>query len=515
MNGLSSITIIKELVYTVGNKLNKLLQHLLICCLLPTAYSLLLYSYPPGWSDDILLSHVDPKHRLGPDVDVDDYNNVWAVWDTATWVNGTAEILYSKRDSLGNCLIPETAVSNNPSYSIKPRVAVDASNNVHFVWYDQTPQGMGLWHAKLANDGTVLVPSHLAVNGAGGLGMSMQIALNKYQDINVAWAEGPSGYNQMSYTQLDSLGDYIIEKIRVTPVGLNAYWVGIGVDSFANNHLACRTDSGGITNRLTYSKLDKDGNILISNKVLATGGNNSIVSDQNQNIHIVYTNPTGYDNRIDYLKLDQNGNILIGPQTISMPEILSNTYADMAIDSLQYLHVVWQGDSSAVVHIMYCKMDTLGNYIIAPMKIVYPYQGIEPRIAVDRSNRLHVVWVDGRMNPGVSTDIFYKRGENEPGVEETAQLKPTPLPKITVSPNPFNNSVTIRFFLGQSTSAGTKNMELKIYDVSGKLIKEFNLKSSMVWNGCDDSGKQLPNGVYFLRFETEDHNIVEKLLLVR
>ncbi|MCK4252177.1 hypothetical protein KAX97_12065, partial [candidate division WOR-3 bacterium] len=179
--------------------------------------STMLYAYPPGWSDDILLTPEDTKSRIKPDIDVDTYNNVWAAWDTATWVQGTAEVLYSKRDSLGACLIPETAVSNNPSFSTNVKVAVDGSNNVQFIWRDETPQGIGVWHAKLANDGSEIVPSHLAVSGAGGGGSNRpEMVLNKYNEINIIWDESPSGYNQMNYTKLDSLGNPIIPKIKVS-----------------------------------------------------------------------------------------------------------------------------------------------------------------------------------------------------------------------------------------------------------------------------------------------------------
>ncbi|GAI90526.1 unnamed protein product, partial [marine sediment metagenome] len=85
----------------------------------------------------------------------------------------------------------------------------------------------------------------------------------------------------------------------------------------------------------------------------------------------------------------------------------------MAMDSLQYLHVVWETDSSGIFPIIYAKLDTLGNFIIPPTQIVYPPYTVRgggmPRIAVDPSNKLHLVWVDDRLNPLVSTDIFYKR----------------------------------------------------------------------------------------------------------
>jgi hypothetical protein len=485
--------------------MNKLLLYLLI---LPFFFFLLTsfcYAYPDGWSDDILLTPEDSEPRVTPDVDVDGYNNAWVVWDSATWINGTGEILYSKRDSLGNCLIPESVVSNNPSFSTLPRIAVDSSNNIHIIWRDETPQGIGIWYAKLANDGSVIVPSHLAVSGAGGTGGSglPELALNRNKETNIIWDEHPSGYNQMDYTKLDSLGDTLIAKIRVSPENIYAYWPGIGTDSFANNHCAYRTDSGGTSDRLTYSKLDKDGGFLVNNKVLTSGGLPTLISDQNQNIHVIYSDPTGPGNRVEYLKLDNDGNILIGPNQVS-PSQYSCTYCHMAIDSLQYLHVVWQADSSADVHIMYAKLDTMGNFIIPPMKIVYPYQGIMPRIAVDRSNRLHVVWVDGRLYPG--GDIFYKRGENEPGVEETAECSLPDALCLEVYPNPFTEKINIKLQIPSTKSQTNPNFQatLKIYDINGRLVKSFNHltnspSNQMIWSGTDDKGNHLPAGVYFLR----------------
>jgi hypothetical protein len=513
LNGLSSITIISGPGYTVGNKLNKLLQHLLICCLLPTAYSLLLYAYPPGWSDDILLTPEDTKSRIKPDIDVDEYNNVWAVWDTATWVSGTAEVLYSKRDSLGACLIPETVVSNNPSFSTNIKVAVDGSNNVQFIWRDETPKGIGVWHAKLANDGSVIVPSHVAVIGAGGAGTNRpEMVLNKYNEINIIWDESPSGYHQMNYTKLDTFGNPIIERIRVSIENVNALWPGIGIDSFANNHMAYRTDDTVSAYRLTYTKLDKDGNILIDNKFFGTGLLPTIIADHSQNIHMVYEDPAGPGMSIEYLKLDQDGNILIGPKTLNIHE--NNAGPHMAMDSLQYLHVVWHLEDP--MGIMYTKIDTLGDFVISPIMVVCPPEAVwpaRPRIAVDYSNRLHLVWQDQRLNPGVTAHIFYKRGENEPGVEETARLKTVNLTRISVFPNPFSKLIKISF--GKEQSA--EGTELKIYDASGRLVRQFDYPTirqsdHVIWTGTDDIGNPLPAGVYFIQLDTDKFKTTIKIV---
>ncbi|MGB3340946.1 MAG: hypothetical protein WBB37_05645 [bacterium] len=483
--------------------MNKPLRNIFICCLLTIPYCLLLYAYPPGWSDDILLSPDDPKLRSDPDLDIDTYHNVWTVWDTATWVQGTGEVLYSKRDSLGACLIPETGVSNNASYSLGPRIAVDGSDNIQFVWRDQTPQGMGLWHATLASDGSMIVPAHLAVSGNND-GMPINIALNKYKEINVIWDERSSGNNQMNYTKLDSLGNPIIAKIRVSPDSIPAFWSGIGIDSMANNHLAYRTNATS-TDSLTYTKLDRDGNVLIDNKILGTGLLPSMIADRSQNIHMVYSHlgPTCWV--INYLKLDQEGNIIIAPKTISIYETY-NMSPHMAMDSLQYLHVVWEAESSGTFPIMYTKLDTMGNYVIPPMQVVYPpytQGGGLARIAVDRSNRLHLVWVDQRLNPGVSTAIFYKRGENV-GIEEASVFKSADFFDITISPNPFIHGTKITVLFG-GVGQRVEVIDLKIFDASGRSVRDFSLSAAystmpteVLWDGTDNKGEYLPSGIYFI-----------------
>jgi hypothetical protein len=433
-------------------------------------------------------------------MDVDGYNSVWAVWDSGSLVGGTAEILYSKLDSLGGCLIPETPVSNNPTFSHLPRVAVGALDNVHVIWRDDSPQGDGIWHAKLANDGSVIVPSHLAVGGAGGGSSTLlpEMVINKYNELYIVWDEHPSGNNQMNFTRLDSLGNPIIDKILVSLPDVYAFWPGIGIDSFANAHIAYRSDSGA-PDRLTYSKLDRTGNILISNYFLGTGYLPTLIADRSQNIHVVYADPAGPGTRIEYLKLDQSGTILIGPLTLSMHE--DNFVPHMAMDSLQYMHVVWSlisGDSSGL---MYTKIDTLGNLLIPPTMVVGPPYGVypwEPRIAVDQSNRIHLIWKDQRLN---AEDIFYKRGENEPGIEEVKKDIHNVV-KLEVYPNPFSQHTNIRLQMPCDNGGIT----LRVFDITGREVRDFERQISLgvdqspiKWDGTDNQGNRVPAGVYFLR----------------
>ncbi len=63
---------------------------------------------------------------------------------------------------------------------------------------------------------------------------------------------------------------------------------------------------------------------------------------------------------------------------------------------------------------------------------------------------------------------------------------------------------------------------MRIYDVSGRVVKSFNLESyimnqasRIVWDGSDDSGRRLPAGVYFVKLEAGGFNKVVKVILLR
>ena len=502
--------------------MKKLLLYLLILFLFfylpssilhPTSF---LYSYPPGWSDDILISPDTARYRECPDISTDSQNNVWVIWDSTGW--GGGYIYYSKRDSLGGCIIPETQVSTS-SYSRYCRLEVDKSDNVHIVWRELSPQGYGLGYAKLANDGSVLVPAHLVVNGAGGGGpIATEIVLDQEKDIHIVWEETPTFFDQINYTLLDSLGDTLVSNVQVSTPDTSAYYPGIGVDSAGNNHIAYRSDSS-MVERLIYIKLDKYGNMLVPHKTISTGSSPSIVCDRNQNVHIFYTNPEGPGNHIYYIKLNNDGNVLIPPTCLSLPSDSSNSMCHASIDSQQFLHIVWKTSrAQQSAWILYTKLDTAGNVVIPAIDVVFPphtFWVLYPRIAADNSDRLHLVWADGRIDTVLR--IFYKRGENV-GVEETARLKTANLAKLSVFPNPFSKLTKISF----GNVQGAKSIGLKIYDATGRIVKDFSLPTAyslvptvVTWTGTDNSGNPLPAGVYFIQLSSATNTQTTPVILLR
>lgn len=71
-------------------------------------------------------------------------------------------------------------------------------------------------------------------------------------------------------------------------------------------------------------------------------------------------------------------------------------------------------------------------------------------------------------------------------------------------PNPFHEETTIAFNLSETAN----RTRLAIYTVSGRLIRSFELQGvtgymEVDWDGTDDDGNQVANGVYYLKFIAE------------
>jgi len=87
-------------------------------------------------------------------------------------------------------------------------------------------------------------------------------------------------------------------------------------------------------------------------------------------------------------------------------------------------------------------------------------------------------------------------------------------------PNPFNPSTTIRFDVPQLEDAFT-GVQLNIFDVTGR--KVHTLVNGQVqagsykikWNGLNDSGIQVPSGVYLYILQTNEFSASKKLILLR
>jgi len=89
---------------------------------------------------------------------------------------------------------------------------------------------------------------------------------------------------------------------------------------------------------------------------------------------------------------------------------------------------------------------------------------------------------------------------------------------LIIQPNPFSEKTEIRWQIADG-KLQNKRSSLNIYDVTGKLVRQFDnpaIRRSdyIVWNGFDEKGKAVPSGIYFVELSTDKTSTIGKLILV-
>ncbi len=88
---------------------------------------------------------------------------------------------------------------------------------------------------------------------------------------------------------------------------------------------------------------------------------------------------------------------------------------------------------------------------------------------------------------------------------------------IELSPNPFVNSLKVSV---QLENANELLSSIEVYNIQGSKVYQFDIPPmtnalKIDWNGCDYTGKQLPNGVYLIVIKTTNSVKTVKVILNR
>jgi len=85
------------------------------------------------------------------------------------------------------------------------------------------------------------------------------------------------------------------------------------------------------------------------------------------------------------------------------------------------------------------------------------------------------------------------------------------------APHPFNPRTTIAFDLRSEEA-----VRLRVYDVAGRLVRVLidgevyaNGRNEAVWNGRDDTGRQLASGTYFYRLTAGSYTETKRMVLMK
>lgn len=124
---------------------------------------------------------------------------------------------------------------------------------------------------------------------------------------------------------------------------------------------------------------------------------------------------------------------------------------------------------------------------------------------------------DGTVFEGSDVIMFLYEGQAGWGHGQLTQGEsPVEFMILGCEPNPFKSRTTVTYAIPSPAYA-----VMTIYDASGRMVKVlekdyFQPGYHMVsWDGVNEHGGIVPNGVYFIRFETNEYKATQKLLFVK
>jgi len=112
---------------------------------------------------------------------------------------------------------------------------------------------------------------------------------------------------------------------------------------------------------------------------------------------------------------------------------------------------------------------------------------------IAESGKVHLVWRD--EDEGYLSDIYYKNHTSDTTIIVRDEANIPESLELSAYPSPFNSSLSINI---ESLSAGT----LQVYDILGRVVREYDYvrgKNLISWDACDNEGKPVSSGVYFIK----------------
>ncbi len=249
-----------------------------------------------------------------------------------------------------------------------------------------------------------------------------------------------------------------------------------------------------------------------------------VVSDDA--VHYVYSSSME-QHSLHLQKLDMDGNLLYGDNGNLLADNIQHCYdAQLVKFSSGAMACIWSsyGPELLGYRDVYMRHITpMGQPIgAAPTVLCNAWLEQDYVRAAVIGNTALVAWNDGRagiLDSENFVNSIYGTIISSSLVSTDDQVSPAVnKPELYASfPNPFNPETSISFSL-----PGNQTAALCVYNLKGQKVKTLVPNSTMtaglhrvVWNGCDETGKQVGSGVYFYTLETINHKSTKKMLLMK
>ena len=468
--------------------------------------------YAQNWSQPINVSNQqNTKSKL--DICIDNAGMIHCIWmggDPLVY-----QIYYSHSNDGGSTWSAPAQISDDDIYTrYYPKIVVDHWGNL-FVTYTCTYEGYEIIRLKKHNGLYWSLEQTLSASQVNSINLAL--AIDNNDRIYSFWQtyESPVGYKFNYIAVYDDNVSQIYSPYS-TVQGNNLVY-SVVADSIGNLHCSgSRRKSPSSVVNACYYKYNISNNEW-STPVAMTGQYDAYKDGSDITLNrlglpsmtwreVLNLNPL--NDRSQFSQFD--GQEWSAPFTISEDP----WYQTMVIDPNNVVHLVqvekfFSGSTQIRNLVYYTSEDWEGQIITNSVNIAtYP----ELRLF---HNTLYLFYINS-ISATVSNMYFMKRVLPNTSIADEENDGNVTIGSISAYPNPFKKVINIDYvliFKGQVT--------MDIFNVRGQLVKtlstEYNVPGTytVMWNGSDEHGDLVANGIYFCRMRVGNKIKTTKLILVK
>ena len=261
-------------------------------------------------------------------------------------------------------------------------------------------------------------------------------------NVHIVWHEYGTSVDWIYYTQLDPAGNTLVEDMLIDKLSSDPR---IAVDHQGGVHIVWRGtyDASNGKSGVLYTKLDSQGRILISEKVICDRCLHPAVdTDSYGHPHILARDLSMH---LYYLILDDNGNFLLNKTRINTQFSITTggIFPEIAIDANDTRHILWYEDTPGVAGDLIYTRIPVGD-IPSPNQLYFSHitswYSHRLMIQTDSQGAAHILWHDYRDTSDTLGSIFWKR-INPDGTMTTE--------KLVTNDGYHETPLEIRFFIDE------------------------------------------------------------------
>jgi len=436
-----------------------------------------------------------------------------------------SDIYGARVDVMGNILdSPGFTICTAQFGQYSPYIAFDGSNYCA-IW---THNIGGAWRVKgtrISPAGIVLDPAYISVASTGNA-MSPQIASHVDGFLTV-WVDYRDSYTSPDiYGARIASAGYVLDPAGFAISNLGGLEYRPAVCFGDIHYLVAWEDMRTGLKDIYCARIDTNGNILDPNSIAVAIApelqENTTIAFDGTNYLLIWQDKRNGDYDIYGARVGQDGAVLDPAGIAISTAVKDQINPSVVFDGVDYI-VVWEDHRDLPSDIYGAIIDTSGAVIDSFLAIAQPGPQSNPKLSHGPGTKTLLTycgWTESINGRPVNAMRIWGNFHPEIGITEHEEEIATKC-ALDVHPNPFTKLTQIRYSI-LDTRYSIQNSALAIYDVSGRLVKLFNLESSIenqesavFWDGSDRTDRELPCGVYFIQLSTGAESVVEKVLLVR